>query len=601
MMSNQSTDGAALKPLDQTELDAVLDQHLTWLDSCGTQGQRCDLSGRNLVGLSFRTRSLKDAILRGANLSGADLADVDLVGADMRHAVLHGTDLSYVKGLLPEQLGGTDLHHATFKDDKTFDALNGLVEMAKSNGKYSLALVLGCIYTLLTILTTTDFSLLTNSGTSTVPFVSTPLPLVSFFLVVPLVLAFGYAYFHVHMQRQWEAMGKLPAFFPDGQTLDQKITNPWLLNGFAVFHLPRMKGTPFSHRLLERLLCWGLAWGIVPATLVLIWARYLPRRDWGGTCIQFALLAMTVGMGVFFHRLAITAMREGIQYNDAGRKRRLRWSAVWFLVTILGFSWLSNGAINGIGYGQHPDPTTSGWTKNAQTAVPWLFSFGNTLDWGAFPNLRGDRQTAIPPNWTGTSKPTSTQGAVLQDMDLRSMNANLSFLPNAHFEEARLQHANFVFAVLRGAFFNVSEPFPYPVRLDGANLSGAYLEKAHFAAACLDSAKLISAHLQGVDFTGASLKGADLTGTSLKDVVLDHADLRGANLSGVNLGGVTAKGLSLRGTRFGLGSGQNPNEIFFFEADLSQADLRGANFSGVSFNSTRFLHVNGTTTSDHRC
>jgi len=86
--------------MKQSELKAILEDHILWLGSDGKQGKRASLQGANLHGADLRYANLRGANLEGvnlydANLQDADLEDVNLHGADLRYANLQGASLQY--------------------------------------------------------------------------------------------------------------------------------------------------------------------------------------------------------------------------------------------------------------------------------------------------------------------------------------------------------------------------------------------------------------------------------------------------------------------------------------------------------------------------
>jgi len=81
----------------------ILDQHKTWVESGGENGERADLSGVNLSNADLTGVNLQGAVLKRSNLSGADLSMANLRGANLMQAIcatpicwgteLRGTDL----------------------------------------------------------------------------------------------------------------------------------------------------------------------------------------------------------------------------------------------------------------------------------------------------------------------------------------------------------------------------------------------------------------------------------------------------------------------------------------------------------------------------
>jgi uncharacterized protein YjbI with pentapeptide repeats len=139
------------------------------------------------------------------------------------------------------------------------------------------------------------------------------------------------------------------------------------------------------------------------------------------------------------------------------------------------------------------------------------------------------------------------------------------------------------------------------IDLNHVVLTGAQLERMHFAGANLAGATLTGANLSSTDLTGATLTGttltstdltgANLTGTTLTGAKLDHATLTDTKLTGANLtdasldhatladtnlAGANLLGANLVGAEL---SHENMPNLSLIGANLSGADLSGANLS----------------------
>ena len=82
-----------MENIDRETLSAILKEHQLWINSNGENGERADLSNKNLRGENLRGANLRGADLRGANLRGANLRGADLIGANLFRANLIGADL----------------------------------------------------------------------------------------------------------------------------------------------------------------------------------------------------------------------------------------------------------------------------------------------------------------------------------------------------------------------------------------------------------------------------------------------------------------------------------------------------------------------------
>ena len=82
-----------MENIDRETLSAILKEHQLWINSNGENGERADLSNKNLRGENLRGANLRGADLRGADLIGANLFRANLIGANLRGADLRGADL----------------------------------------------------------------------------------------------------------------------------------------------------------------------------------------------------------------------------------------------------------------------------------------------------------------------------------------------------------------------------------------------------------------------------------------------------------------------------------------------------------------------------
>ena len=291
----------------------------------GTKLQGADIVGANLQDAFLMGANLRGAWLGNAKLQGARLSYSDLSGADLTKANLQGAELAGVKGLAGATIQNVNLEGATGllgtefaraditgtrlpADIREFKMLETVAETSKNARKIFLAMLLGCAYSWLTIATTTDARLLTNSATFPLPIIQTEIPIAWFYWAAPPVLVMLYVYLHFYLDMLWEGLAGLPAKFPDGRRLDERAY-PWLLNGLVRRHLERLqKGRPFLVRFKEWTTIF-LAWCTVPVTLFGFWLRYLRRLEGGGTGLHVGLLLAAVALGIMFYRSAARTLR----------------------------------------------------------------------------------------------------------------------------------------------------------------------------------------------------------------------------------------------------------------------------------------------------
>jgi pentapeptide repeat protein len=185
-----------------------------------------------------------------ASLHGAQLdsdKSTNFSGADLTGAILFNADLTVAKlsdavGLAASALAGSILIDAELPEAvKKFDGLDRVTEISKNASVAFIGMLAACGYSWLTIATTSDPRLITNSSSSPLPVAGTDIPIVGFYWVAPLVVLGAYLYLHLYLQRLWQALSKLPAVFPDGLALDEKAY-PWLLTGLVRAHMVRLGG-----------------------------------------------------------------------------------------------------------------------------------------------------------------------------------------------------------------------------------------------------------------------------------------------------------------------------------------------------------------------
>ena len=182
--------------------DANLEKALLWgADLQAASLDMTDLRRANLTEANLRGPSLHGADLTGADLPGAQLQEANLLKARLYGANLEGADLTDAKGLLSGQLAGTVLAGAKLAQSLTkFEPLGIVEEVSKNARKVFVAILLGCLYCLLSITLATDADLLINRESAPLPFVDRSIPIVGFFFVAPVLLLCIYLYFHFYLQ-----------------------------------------------------------------------------------------------------------------------------------------------------------------------------------------------------------------------------------------------------------------------------------------------------------------------------------------------------------------------------------------------------------------
>lgn len=597
--------------MEPRELEQMLKDHQLWLRSGEKEGKRAVfrdslgaisvLAGANLEradlnGANFTATDLTDTNFQRAELRRVSFHDATLRRTNFREADLQNANLEEAKSLLSTQLAGADVAGAKLPHAiAEFEGLKPIAEATSNAQKLFIAILAGCVYTWLTIGTTTDAALLTNSASSPLPVIGTALPIVGFYLVAPIILAAIYFYFHLNMQRLWEGLADLPAVFPDGRPLD-KVADPWLLNGLVRAHVFRLRSERPPLSRMQEWLSIVLAWWVVPITLFVLWARFLARHDWLGTGLHIFSLTVAIGFGWMSYRLARATLRGASRrplvwaqaWKDLRTYKRSSW-AFWVCVFGVIFYVISASAIEGV----RPNYQIGEEPNLGKYSLRRLVPRGlEAIGFSPFANFLEEDISTKPSNWSGDIKEyPSVKPARLRAANIQYANAAGAFLVNAdmrdahasHAElgEANLWHANLVGADLSSATLRYAD-------LSEANLNGALLSKAN-----LDGAKASGAHLSHADLVGALLADADLSSADLTSAhlseriseetpapgedspVMERANLSRDDLSDANLTNANLQGAILRKA--------NCSRTNFSNANLSRADLSGAIFSGAIF------------------
>jgi uncharacterized protein YjbI with pentapeptide repeats len=544
-------------PLDiaPQELAAELRAHRDWrATSLGTSP---DLSGVDLSGADLRGVDFTGAHLRGASFVNADLVDAQFAWARLAHA-----DFTGATGLLGSQFARADLRGARVPATLRFGAFETANDMAEGTGKLFLTLLLICAYSWLTIISTLDQQLLTDTGVSKLPILNADIPIVNFYALVPIALVSLAVIALLQAQRLWSGIAAAPEALPDGTAMSDRAS-VWLLGPWAAERLV----PPHRASALARLQAWlaiVVGWWIVPATVAWFWGRYLHRHDWTVTWIQIGALTVGCTAAAGFLSLAVATLPRTYsppteRWIATGGRGRRWWSrfrpfaptAIVAVLVPIVFGGASYAAIHGV-----HRPSANGAVMQQASGVQPALSLVH-----AVPAL----QSSIP--------------ELMAHFGLRSV---------AQLAEAEISTR----LTTTGAVADTGvEP-----KASGAHLVAADLRFASGERAFLALSDLRRADLLGADLWSADLRGANLTGASLVGSLLFGADLRKVRAAAGPAGDRidTAAGVAYVDTLF-------CSRVFFSGSNLryvrfSRADVRGAAFNegmlqGALFAGARLQHA----------
>ena len=563
------------------ELDEIVEGHRAWVESRGELGRKADLAnanfegadlmgaelqGANLLRANLQRADLLLADLRGACLIEADLSEANLVSTNLRGASLLGANLATASGLVARQLAGASLFGASLPE--SLYPFEGVAKAGVVTNVLQILLgvmVVLCLFLCAAVMATTDAQLVKNAP-APIPFAGNVMPTLAFYLMGPMLLAGIYIGFHYYLQRLWDALGELPSVFPDGRRLAEFV--PVSMIALAPQRLSELGSSRTPFAFLQAFFSKLIAYWMVPATLVLVWARYLAEQDWRGSLLQIFFILAAAAMSGFLPGNESSVFAAVRRKGGNGTRWWDSWHTSRFMaITVAGCLLLvlmSLGVILGAPHAMNRAAGLRiGNFRRWSADVFWLAGYD------PFPNLSGTRISDAPAGWSGDLK--LVRGAQLRDASLRYADGDRALFAKAALEESDLTGGNFSGADFRAA------------NLTSASLKGADLSRSNFGGADLAYAELSRSTGVDAEFDAANLYDARLAGVYFERVNLAKADLRGATLEGAELDQVDFSGAYMGGTKLSGASLQNAhfNAAFLDGAQLRNADLRGATFAGT--------------------
>lgn len=565
------------------ELDELIEDHRAWVESEGQFGRKADLvhanfegadlmgaelQGANLLRANLQRADLLLADLRGACLIEADFSEANLVSTNLRGASLMGANLSTASGLVARQLAGASLFGAALPE--SLYPFEGVAKAATVSNVLQVllgAMTVMCLFLWAAVAATTDTQFVKNAP-APIPFAGNVMPTLAFYLIGPMLLAGVYIAFHFYLQRLWEALGELPAIFPDGRRLTEFV--PFSMVALAPQRLCEPDSPRTAFAFLQRLFSKLLAYWMVPATLVLAWARYLVEQDWRGSLLQIFFILAAWAMSGFLPgneaNLFASTAREPRQKDLPGSPHAGRFvalAAAGCLLLVL----MTLGAILGA-----PHSATRGTNLPPSNFRRWSAHVFWPIGYDPFPNVSGQRISDAPAGWSGASSDLkSVKGAELRGVSLRYAEGGRTFFARAALQGADLSGGDFPEADFRSA--NLTSASLQGTNLARANFQGADLTYAVLTGAIGVDAEFDAANLYNAVLMDVRLERANLSKADLRGAVLEDAELNQTDFSGAYMGGAKLPGALLEYARF--------MSAFLDGADLRGADLRGAIFTGT--------------------
>ena len=182
---------------------------------------------------NFHSVIFYDAQLRGVDFSNFDERDEkkgDNAYFPHHHRFVHDLQLRNLAGVdligskLPEYLNNFNY------------VIESEAEAVRNARNLFVILVPFCFYVLVIALWGNDAA----SKNYVLPLIGTTLGKEHFLVVASLVITGLFTYFHLYLQRMWEQLNYLPAIFPDGVPLWDKVS-PWMFSTLVWQHIFRLQ------------------------------------------------------------------------------------------------------------------------------------------------------------------------------------------------------------------------------------------------------------------------------------------------------------------------------------------------------------------------
>jgi uncharacterized protein YjbI with pentapeptide repeats len=431
----------------------------------------------------------------------------------LKNQDLSARDLTEINGLVAVHLSGTNLTGAKLPANVTFtESLANIAELCKNTGKLFGVLIAALAFAVIMAFKIKDPQLLTDTGVAVLPVVAIELPARLFFGVIPIVVLVLYFLVHFYLRRLCVLLAHLPAIFPDGMPVDQKVY-PWLMNDIVRRGMPLLKTHDTALATLQGWLFHFLAFTWPYLMMIVVWLRCLVRHDWVLTGWQIlSLVGLIVGSFYFGYGAdrALGADRKFLWWTydrgDTSYKpaRQFALRSAQLLVCSLGLIGFSYASIRG----------------TPEHRVPQLLA---SVGLSSFANLEAADITTPPEKWTDPGKPVPVPTPF-------PLPTNRKPTPQEQANQKRIQSE-----IATSQKTNAEIQAKYDSIRRGAQLQKARLEFAEASSAFLPKADLIQANLSGANLSEANLREAKFWKDSWNWAEEEEFDSRRANLTGADL------------------------------------------------------------------
>ncbi|MCB2212691.1 pentapeptide repeat-containing protein [bacterium] len=474
--------------------------------------------------------------LNGVNFGKANLYNTTFCNSNLRN-----TNLINTTGLTPSSFIGADLTAAIVSASYSESDIKSIDNASKYASRSLIALVISCIYSLITVGSTTDAILVLNESTFRLPFLGAEVSINHFYFWTPMLILGIYTYLHLYLMRIYSVGGRLPAVLPDGRYIDDAI-DPWLFNSLLRILNKRSKSSDMIFDGLTLIVIWSVGWLLAPFSITIIWGKYLTKHDY--LLSGYHVIIFTVMLIISIYSLIIAVEKCRLKSHSINLRAVSVVTAASIVVIVL---YLTNG------------PFFTNPNNNANLILAKLKIHPTAY-------LNESRLSTPPEGWNGENDQYNfIKGANLKGVDLKGAIMNSCFLQKgdlrySNLSYAYLNYSNMRDSDVRNAVLDYSEF--NSVNMINTNMTGSKLRCVN-----MTNAKLTNANLSNTIFDGSTLKSCDLSGVIVANTSMKSVDLRHSNISLMAEDNIDIRGSDLRGTSINLFAvnGANINPDSFYE------------------------------------
>ena len=430
--------------------------------------------------------------------------------------------------------------------------------------------ILFCIYTLLSVLATTDKTIYMQEAIK-MPLINIDLPLIAFYITIPLFLTALQFNLLYTMYSYKKILYKGYAKYNE----DVKSLPKGLFEGVLLYS---NKSLFFK---IVKFFLFIIIFIFPIAILTIFYLRFTDYQHFGISSWHFVLIVLSVVLLFVFRNLLVS-------FHSNKYSKSTRWFeyalTIIFLISLSYYHYKIVYRVSKETFSAHDKQYLDNFYKKIK-------NLNIHLEEILYPRLKINGEILIPHNKDllevlSVLKENNNHKLLLfnqSERNFRSAIFNNCIMTKTNFKNSKMEYANLSDADLQNSNLNhanLQESTLKSINLKNANLENANLQGANLKEANLQGTNFKFANLQGSDLSEVNLKGAYLAESYLQGAYLFETNLQGTYLFGVNLQGAYLEKANLQGAYFyvtNLKSVLSNKRISFKKLYNHKSDLSGIN------------------------